>query len=158
MNRGKALTKLELSVREHSLLRDYLDKHTIALHYQQRINIILLSFDGLSNSKISRDLSTSQPTVSKWRNRWLTHYEDLCVYESKETPSDGKLLLRMLKILSDAPRVGAPIRISLSEKENLVALACKNPDDFGIPITHWNREILAQVAMEKGLVEKISPS
>lgn len=158
MNRGKALVQLSLSVRQQQLLCDYLGKHTISLHYQQRINIILLSFDGLSNHRISKDLSTSRPTIAKWRTRWLTHYEDLCAYEIKEAPSDTTLLLRMLNILSDKPRSGAPVQISLSEKENLIALACKKPEDFGIPVTHWNREMLAQVAISEGLVEKISPS
>ena len=59
----------------------------------------------------------------------------------------------MLSILSDAPRSGAPIQISLSEKENIVALSCKKPKDVGIPFTRWNREILTEVAISKGLVK-----
>lgn len=58
-----------------------------------------------------------------------------------------------MEVLSDYSRSGAPIRISLEEKQQLVALACKKPQDFGIPITPWNREMLAKVAMAEGIVE-----
>jgi len=71
--------------------------------------------------------------------------------------SDSELLQKMLAILTDEPRSGPPIRISLTEKQQLVALACKKPEDFGVPLTQWNREMLAKVAMAEGIVEKISP-
>ncbi len=63
----------------------------------------------------------------------------------------------MLDILRDLPRSGAPERIPLSEKQQLIALACEKPEDYGIPFTQWNREMLAKVAMAEGIVEKISP-
>lgn len=157
MNRGKALPKLEISVRQHRLLSDYLNKRTIPQHYQQRISIILRAFDGWSNRKISLEHLTSVVTVSKWRNRWLSSYNELCSYELEEKTTDALLLSKMLSLLSDNARSGAPIQISLSEKENLVALACKKPKDFGIPLSHWNREELTRFAIKKGLVQKISP-
>jgi putative transposase len=49
------------------------------------------------------------------------------------------------------------MRISLAEKQRLMALACQKPEDFGIPVTQWNREMLAQVAQAQGIVKKISP-
>ena len=150
--------KLSLSLRHRSLLEGYLDKRTRSLHYQQRIQVVLYSHEGLSIAKISEKLSVSTRTSSKWRICWRDNYEKLCAYEQKESPSDTALLSQMLGILSDAPRSGAPPRISMSEKENLVALACKEPLDFGIPFSNWNRELLAEVAMSKGLVKQISPS
>ena len=158
MSRGKALEKLELNTRQESILKSYLDKRTASKHYLRRINIILLAHQGLSNMKIAEVLSTTQNTVRKWRARWLTGYEELCTYEQEKTRSTPKLLTKMLGMLSDDSRSGAPMRISLSEKENLVALACKKPQDFNIPFTHWNRDLLASFAMENGIVKKISPS
>lgn len=157
MNRGKALSKLELSSRQHQLLKNYLNKHTIPVHYQQRIEIIIRCFDGWSNRKIHLEYCLTERTVSKWRNRWLSHYEALCAYELEEKTTDSLLLSRMLSLLSDEARSGARPRISLSEKENLVALACKKPEDFGIPLSHWNREELAKFAIKQGIVQQISP-
>nr|WP_299466684.1 helix-turn-helix domain-containing protein [uncultured Microscilla sp.] len=120
------------------------------------MSILLCIDEGLGVLATSRQLRTSAPTVSKWSKRWLVGFESLCAYEAKESPSDSALLVRMLEILSDAPRTGAPARISLSDKEKLVALACQKPKDFGIPLTSWNREMLAKVAVCEGIVEKIS--
>ncbi|WP_299466667.1 helix-turn-helix domain-containing protein, partial [uncultured Microscilla sp.] len=157
MNRGKALPKLELSPRQHQLLSGYLNKRTVPKHYEQRIHIILRAFDGWSNRKIHLEYTLHEMTVSKWRNRWLAHYKDLCAYELEEKTTDALLLSQMLSLLSDQARPGTPSRISLSEKESLVALACKKPEDFGIPLSHWNREELAKFAMKTGIVQQISP-
>lgn len=152
----KQAKKLDLSTRQQKMLETYLSKRKIEHHYHQRINIILKSFSGSGIRKISRELSTTTDTVSKWRNRWLADFEELCSHEQSKKCTDKTLLTKMLRILSDAPRCGAPTRISLSEKENIVLLACKSPKDFGIPISKWNREILTEVAISKGLVKKIS--
>lgn len=154
---GKQPQKLKLSSNQQKLLEVYLSKNTIQLHYQQRIRIILWSFSGQGIREISRNLCTATETVSKWRNRWLANYKELLAYEQGKKTTDKMLIDKMLSILSDAPRSGAPARISLSEKENIVALSCKKPKDFGIPYTRWNREILTEVAISKGLVKKISP-
>jgi putative transposase len=45
----------------------------------------------------------------------------------------------------------------MAQKQQITALACRKPQDYGIPITQWNREMLAQVAMAQGIVETISP-
>jgi putative transposase len=63
----------------------------------------------------------------------------------------------MLAVLEDAPRSGAPVRISMAQKQQITALACRKPQDYGIPVTQWNREMLAQVAVAQGIVETISP-
>ena len=63
----------------------------------------------------------------------------------------------MLDLLSDRPRSGTPRRITLSQRQQIVALACQAPEDFGIEMTQWNRAALAQVAADKGLVDTISP-
>ena len=153
----KQAQKLDISSHQQKILGSYLSKRKIERHYHQRINIILESFFGAGIRKISRKLSTTTDTVSKWRNRWLAGFDELCSHEQSKKCTDKTLLDKMLSILSDAPRSGTPTRISLSEKENIVLLACKHPKDFDIPFSKWNRETLTQVAISKGLVKKISP-
>lgn len=153
---GKQSQKLHLSSNQQKLLEAYLSKNTIQHHYQKRISIILWSFSGQGIREISRKLSIATKTVTKWRNRWLASFEKLCACEQDKKTTDKTLLDKMLSILSDAPRSGAPVQISLSEKESIVALSCEKPKDFGIPFSRWNREILTEVAISNGLVKKIS--
>jgi len=158
MNRGKAAPKVEVSKRQKAILTSYHNKRNISVQEKQRIGIIMQAHAGKSDLAISRDLQINPGTVSRWRKRWVNSYQQLREFEqSSAESSDRALLDKMLEILSDHVRSGAPIRISLKEKQQLVALACKKPQDFGIPITQWNREMLAKVAMAEGMVEKISP-
>ncbi|NJO01550.1 MAG: helix-turn-helix domain-containing protein [Bacteroidia bacterium] len=108
------------------------------------------------NQCIAERLGISRNTVSHWRRVWARAYEGLCVWEAQQV-SDGALLAKMRFILKDAPRGGAPVRISQAEKESLLALACKKPKDFELPLTRWTSESLAQVAQQEGIVKKISP-
>ena len=105
---------------------------------------------------IARLLEVTSNTVKKWRNRWIASYEQLCV-DQQQAERESEHLKQMLAVLEDAPRSGAPIRISLAEKQRLMALACQKPEVFGIPLTQWNREMLAQVAVAEGIIESISP-
>ena len=160
MGSGKKAPQIKLSERQRKILERYHNKRNISRQYYQRIDIILQAFKGRQNLQISQSLSIHFNTVSKWRKRWAKSYGHLCEYEkgaSSEGVSDSELLQKMLAILTDEPRSGPPIRISLTEKQQLVALACKKPEDFGVPLTQWNREMLAKVAMAEGIVEKISP-
>lgn len=156
MNPGPRATKVQLSESQEKLLHQYSNKASVSRHVHQRIIIVLQAHQGNSNSGIARSLNVRVNTVQKWRDRWADSYEQLCGYEQQE-PSEGKRVKWMLAILSDAPRSGSPVRISLAEKQRLMALACQKPEDFGVPMTQWNREMLAQVSQQQGLVKKISP-
>ena len=156
MNSGSRATEVQLSEIQEKLLRQYSSKASVSPHVHQRIMIVLQAHQGNSNSGIARSLKVRVNTVQKWRNRWADSYEQLCGYEQQE-PSEGKRVKRMLAILNDAPRSGSPVRISLAEKQRLMALACQKPKEFGVPMTEWNREMLSQVAQSQGIVKKISP-
>jgi putative transposase len=59
--------------------------------------------------------------------------------------------------LSDAPKPGAPARITPEQVCQVVALACKAPETAGRPISQWSaREIAAEI-MDRGIIEHISP-
>ena len=113
-----------------------------------------------SISFISGELGTERNTVKKWRSRWESGYEALTMFEQGESGkgvSDRQLLEQMLKLLEDKPRSGAPKIITLAQEEQIVALACEAPEDYGIMMTQWNREMLAHVAIIQGIVDSISP-
>jgi transposase len=153
-------TQLVLSVRQEQLLSTEFKKRTTLSQYKARIGIILRNHHGESQSVISRSLQLDYETVRLWRNRWISEYEKLLIYEAgigDEGVKDHELLSKMLCILSDKPRSGAPRVISSSQEGLLTALACESPEDYGIIRTNWTHQTLAQVAIEKGIFKSISP-
>jgi putative transposase len=156
MNPGPSTPPVQLSASQKDFLTQYSNKRTLGRQTYQRIAIVLHAHQGWSNLRIAREVGMNPNTVKKWRDRWIAGYQGLCLYEQQERKPSERLK-RMLAVLSDSPRSGAPTRISLAEKQRLMALACKKPEDFGVPLTQWNREMLAWVAQREGLVKKISP-
>ena len=161
MGRGKPpAPAIAIGTRQVQLLEAEKNKRTISVQFQIRIDIILRASQGQSNSHIARETGKALNTVKTWRKRWREGYDALCAFEAGQSGQgvrDGQLVEKMLDLLSDRPRSGAPRRITLSQRQQIVALACEAPEDFGIEMTQWNRAALAQVAVDKGIVETISP-
>jgi hypothetical protein len=150
---------LLLSNRQLLLLAEEFKKRTTLSQYKERIDIIQRSHGKESQASISRSLGLDSETVRLWRTRWIDEYSKLMVYEQGiggKGVKDHELLSKMLEILSDKPRSGAPRLITASQEKLLTALACESPQDYGIIRTNWSHETLAQVAIEKGIFERIS--
>lgn len=161
MSRGKPpAPPIPISSRQYQILEKEESKQTIAHQYKIRFGIILGASTGKSNSQLKRDLKISLNTVKRWRNRWTLAWESLNIYESgtnSKPTKDYELLNRMKEILSDKPRSGTPKRITMSQEQQILALACEKPEKYGIAMTHWNRDMLAKVAIKQGVIEKVSP-
>src|SRR3989339_1101619 len=104
----------------------------------ERAKIILSSSEVKTNIQIARELNINRETVKKWRNRWLTSYQNLCKIE--EDLDDKELKDVMLKILSDDERPGAPPEFTSEQIVQIVALACELPNR---PISNWSSRELA---------------
>lgn len=149
-----------LTPRQRSLLIKQRNKARVTVQQRNRIDIILGASAGQSNLHLCQRLSVGRSMVTHWRKHWAVSYSSLCTYQAGvagQGVSDRDLLSRMLAVLEDAPRSGAPVRISMAQKQQITALACRKPQDYGIPVTQWNRKMLAQVAVAQGIVETISP-
>ena len=161
MSRGKPpALAIPMTVRQYRILSKHEGKHSLSHHTKTRIKILLLASKGQSNASVKRELGVDVNTVKKWRHRWETEFESIKAFElgeSNEGVSDKELLERMLLVLKDIPRSGAPKRITLAQEQQIVALACEKPQDDGIMMTQWTREMLAHVAKTRGIVESISP-
>lgn len=160
MGRGKPATKVVLTARQKSLLTKRRNKASVGVQQRSRIDIVLGAAADQSNLYLCQRLGIGRSKVTYWRKHWAAHYERLCTYEAGvggQGVSDRELLAKMLAVLQDAPRSGAPVRISMAQKQQITALACRKPQDYGIPITQWNREMLAHVAVAQGIVDTISP-
>lgn len=160
MGRGKPATAVALTTRQSSLLTKQRNKASVTVQQRNRIDIVLGASAGQSNLSLCQKLGVGRSTVTHWRKHWAASYQELCTYEAGvagQGVSDRELLIKMLDVLGDAPRSGAPVRISIAQKQQITALACRNPQDYGIPMTQWNRQVLAQVAIAQGIVDTISP-
>lgn len=103
----------------------------------QRAKILLLAHHhpDWSNTKIAQEVGWSRDTVKVRRQRFST-----------------------IGLLDNRPRSGAPRRFSAVVRAQVVALACTKPSEYGKVWQRWSAEKLAQVAIEKGIVQAISPS
>jgi len=160
MGRGKPpAAAIPISEGQYRLLSKEKSKRTTFIHYQQRIAILLRASKGESNGQIKREMGLSLNTVKNWRKRWNENYAALLAFEQGrqgQGVSDGELLKAMLTTLKDAPRSDAPPSITLAQKQQIVALACQKPADFGLPVTHWTHQLLAKEAVEQGIVQTLS--
>ena len=107
----------------------------------RRARMILMAGDGARVDETAACLGVWRKTVSQWRGRWLS------------ASGSGALLSERL---SDAPRSGAPARITAEQICRIVALACEPPSRSDRPVTHWSQQELADEAMKRGIVERIS--
>lgn len=150
---------LEMRERHKKLLLQLSRQHSTAQQIAKRARILLMASDGMSNAQIHRDLAVAYNTVLSWRKRWLSNYKSLLQFEKGpegDGVSDKELRDRLLELLKDESRSGAPKVFTLSQRQQIVALACKKPGDFGIEMTDWTYEMLAKTAIAQGIVEHIS--
>lgn len=159
MSRGKPAASIPMTSRQFSLLTDYSQKRVIPIRESFRLQILLLASQGKNNMEIGRLLKTRTNTVKVWRSRWEESYEQLLIFEAgikQEGVSDRELLQRLLEVVQDRPRSGAPKRISLEQENQIIAIACKKPEDYGIIMNKWTHEQLANVVISEGVVDSIS--
>ncbi len=107
----------------------------------RRARMILMAGDGVGVVETAGRLGVWRKTVSQWRGRWLAG-------SGSGAPVSERL--------SDAPRSGAPARITAEQICRIVALACEPPSKSGRAVSHWSQQELADEAMKRGIVEQIS--
>ncbi len=107
----------------------------------RRSRMILMAGDGIGIVETAERLEVWRKTVSQWRSRWLASSGSSASVEER---------------LSDAPRSGAPARITPEQICQIVALACERPSESERPMSHWSQQELADEAMKRGIVEQVS--
>lgn len=107
-----------------------------------RARIIQFCATNLSYRKIAEYVDCAPTTVSNWKKRW-----------KEDNPKNKQELKAWLE---DLPRIGAPCRFTIDQRAQVIALACENPSDHGLPITAWTSEELRQMAIKEGILSDIS--
>ena len=136
-----ALDPLLLSVDERGELERLIRGHSTPQQLALRARMIVLLADGLGIVETADRLGVWRKGVSQWRKRWLSSRPD--------TPAAERL--------RDAPRCGAPTRITPEQICAIVALACERPDDVDVPLSHWSASDLAREVVRRGIIDTISP-
>lgn len=148
--------KIDLTNRQSEQLKQVISSRTERSDHILRANIILACSEDTSNSKIARALHISRETARKWRCRWLKHQP---VLTSLEAETFGVAYKRaVLKILSDEQRPGSPGKFSAEQICQILAVACEQPKDSGLPISHWSLSSLVEEVVKRKIVDSISTS
>ena len=136
---------VSLSEIERQGLEKLIKRHQVGQQTALRARIVLAAGQGETNEEIAQVNKVSAETVRLWRNRWVK-LQDILLDD-----------LSIAERLADAPRPGAPAKITADQRCRIEALACEKPEGSDRPITHWTaREITDEVKKRK-IVETISP-
>ena len=137
---GPAALPITLTIDERLLLERLVRAQHTSQVLALRARLVLAAAAGATNAAIARQLHYDVDTVRCWRTRWAT--------TTVGTPAER---------LADAPRSGAPARITPEAVCQLMALACEPPRASDRPISQWSGRELADEAISRGIVPTISP-
>lgn len=127
--------RIRITGSERRRLRRETQMRTNEYRFVLRRRIVLLAADGHGNTAIARLLSVTRDMVQRWRHRFFVH---------------------RLAGLDERPRAGRPPRLTSLERHEVVAMACRDPGDFGVQRTHWSISSITQAALATGRVREIS--
>lgn len=132
-----------ITAADEQLLTRLVRAHTTPRKLAERARLILLAAAGTGVRESARQLGVWPKTVRHWRDRWRT--------AAPSTPATERL--------SDAQRPGAPATFTPEQICAIVALACEQPSEqSALPLSHWSRTELVRGAIDRGIVDRISPS
>jgi transposase len=120
MPKGRPLSLLSIAEADRKQLVSWSRRSKTAQALAMRARIVLLAADGVSNTAIAAQLSTTLHTTGKWRQRFL------------DGGVDGLL---------DEPRPGTSRKLGDEDVERVLTLTLESrPDDA----THWSTRSMAQ--------------
>ena len=132
MRSGRPKTPLVLSDEQREQLQGLARSRSLPSGLVNRVRIVLLAAEGVSNKEIASRLGLSQPTVGKWRKRFLE---------------------RGLEGLHDELRPGRPRSIPDEQVAELINTTLQTKPEGA---THWSCRTLAdQVGVSKSTVQRV---
>lgn len=137
--------EVKLSKAEREGLEKLVKRHKVGQQIALRARIVLAAAGGLKNKEIVAKYAVTADTVRLWRNRWVK-LQDISLDD-----------LSIEDRLQDAPRPGAPARITADQRCKIEALACEQPENSGRPITQWSAREIADEIIKREIVTEISP-
>lgn len=136
---------VSLSDADRQGLEKLIKRHQVGQQIALRARIVLAAAQGLKNKEIAQKYAVTLDTVRLWRNRWVK-LQDISLDD-----------LSLEERLADAPRPGAPAKITADQRCRIEALACEKPEASERPITHWTAREIADELKKRKIVDTISP-
>ena len=155
MNKKEAQA-VEVGEKVGKVLRQVVRETSSPYWLVTRAKVILRAAGGESNSQIGREMGMTRNSVIKWRGRWGNNQDRVDALEDAEV-SEKEVREVVENILADAPRSGTPPTFTAEQVVQIVAIACEDPARSGRPVTDWRPEEVADEAIQRGIVERISP-
>ena len=142
--------------RVHKVLEALVRSGLTTQRLAERVRIVLMSAEGLTNRDQARELGVDRQRIRRWRRRWAAASIALSTAEA-EGLDEKDFEARLIAVLGDDARSGAPPRFSPEQMAAIISLACEPPAESGLPVSHWTPPELAREAVKRGIVESISP-
>jgi putative transposase len=155
------MKKLMLTPKQTKLVTSLVHAKTSPQCIVLRASLILDSAESGNKSSVASKHGVGRDTVRRWYQRWQSFQGELDRLETENqagTLSDTLYRRELETILADAERPGAPATFTEEQKQQILAVATRKPEDEGIPVTDWSHEMLAQTVVDKGIVKTISPA
>jgi transposase len=126
---------LQLSRKERQTLKEITRHQCGEARLYRRARMVLLAADGVSKSSIARQLGTNRTRIGDWLRRFERD---------------------RLEGLEDDARSGRPMEITPLERHQVIAMACRSPQNFGVERNVWTHEALKEILISRDLVRAIS--
>ncbi len=149
---GPQPVPLSVTPAQQTVLERLLRQHTCPQALVRRTKIVLAAAEGQRNEQIARQLNCSATTVRLWRSRWAEAQAQLLAVEADQR----ELPAAIASVLADAERPGAPDTFTAEQIVQIIALACTPPSDSQRPIDAWTPRELADEAVKRKIVSRIS--
>lgn len=144
------VSPLQLETLQHIVRRS-----TSAQRLVKRSRVILLAVSGIPNTQIAKQVQVDHETVRRWRDRWRAAEARVQAIEATGKPKELGQAIEAL--LTDEQRPGAPSPFTFEQYMQIMAIACETPAEADRPVSAWTPRELADEAVKRGIVPKISP-
>ena len=153
---GPKAEQIVLTAIQRSILQALVRRARCPQAVALRARVLLAAGQGLENAEIARRLGCHRDLVRRWRGRFAEAQQR---WEGQTQDwEEAVWTQKLVELLGDRPRSGAPPTFTAEQLCQIVALACeKRPQDCGRPVTHWTARELADEAIQRHIVVSISP-
>jgi transposase len=132
------IKKLTLTPKQTKLVTSLAHAKTSPQCIVLRASLILDSAESGNKSSVATKYGVGRDTVQSFCQRWESSQAELDRLETENqagTLSDTLYRRELETILADAERPGAPATFTEVQKQQIIAMATRKPEDEGIPVT-----------------------
>jgi putative transposase len=149
------LPRLVLSDSQVGILQSIVRKTRCPQAIALRARAVLAAARGLNPSDAARELGCVRLVARRWPERFAQAQRQWG--EAADQWSEKVLTDKVLDVLEDCERSGAPATFTPEQMCQIMAVAVERPEECGRPISHWGARELADEVIKRGIVPTISP-